>query len=128
MNVIAFTRPAGGNVTMDGTQATLQAPQETGKRASKAPPKIDNKELRRVLRSVKKIARGDGAALWQPIAPGGPSRFDHYQSILLDAFKDQMAGSIRRLKASKPIAVKTQKVVAAMLALNKFAPDDIVTE
>ena len=113
---------------MDGTQATLQAPQETGKRASKAPPKIDNKELRRVLRSVKKIARGDGAALWQPIAPGGPSRFDHYQSILLDAFKDQMAGSIRRLKASKPIAVKTQKVVAAMLALNKFAPDDIVAE
>ena len=113
---------------MDGTQATLQAPRETAKRAPKVPPKIDNKELRRVLRSVKKITRGDGSALWQPIAPGGPNRYDHFQSILLDAFKDQMAGSIRRLKASKPIAVKTRKVVAAMLALNKFAPDDIVAE
>lgn len=111
---------------MDGTQATL--PGEATKRAPKAPPKIDNKELRRVLRAVKKVARGDGAALWQPIAPGGPSRFDHYQAILLDAFKDQMDGSIRRLKASKPIAVKTRKVVAAMLALNKFAPDEIVAE
>ena len=112
---------------MDGTQATLQAPRET-KRAAKAAPKIDNKELRRVLRSVKKIARSDGSTLWQPISPGGPNRFDHYQSILLDAFKDQMAGSIRRLKASKPIAVKTRKVVAAMLTLNKFAPDDVVTK
>lgn len=109
---------------MDGTQATLQMPREA-KRAARPAPKIDNKELRRVLRSVKKVARGDGNALWQPIAPGGPSRYDHYQAILLDAFKDQMAGSIRRLKASKPIAVKTRKVVAAMLALNKFAPDDI---
>ena len=113
---------------MDGIQATAQAPREVTKRAPKTPPKIDNKELRRVLRSVKKVARGDGSALWQPIAPGGPTRFDHYQAILLDAFKDQMAGSIRRLKASKPIAVKTRKVVAAMLALNKFAPDDPVTE
>jgi len=113
---------------MDGTQESLQAPREATKRAPKAVPKIDNKELRRVLRSVKKITRSDGVALWQPIAPGGPSRFDHYQSILLDAFKDQMAGSIRRLKASKPIAVKTRKVVAAMLALNRFAPDDIVAE
>ena len=68
-----------------------------------------------MLRSVKKVARGDGSALWQPIAPGGPSRYDHFNAILLDAFKDQMAGSIRRLKASKPIAVKTRKVVAAML-------------
>ena len=50
------------------------------------------------------------------------------RQILLDAFKDQMAGSIRRLKASKPIAVKTRKVVAAMLTLNKFAPDDVVAE
>ena len=46
------------------------------------------------------------------------------QAILLDAFKDQLAGSIRRLKASKPIAVKTRKVVAAMLTLNKYAPDE----
>ena len=109
---------------MDGTQATLQMPRET-KRTSRAAPKIDNKELRRVLRSVRKVARGDGSALWQPIAPGGPTRYAHYQAILLEAFKDQMAGSIRRLKASKPIAVKTRKVVAAMLALNKFAPDDV---
>jgi hypothetical protein len=113
---------------MDGMQAAVQVPHEIVKRAPKVPPKIDNKELRRVLRSVKKVARGDGSGLWQPIAPGGPRRFDHYQAILLDAFKDQMAGSIRRLKASKPIAVKTRKVVAAMLVLNKFAPDDAVTE
>lgn len=112
---------------MEASQATLAAP-TTAQRAARPAPKIDNKELRRVLRSVKKIARSDGATLWQPIAPGGPNRFDHYQQILLEAFKDQMAGSIRRLKASKPIAVKTRKVVAAMLALNRFAPDDVVTE
>lgn len=110
---------------MDGTQSTLQAPREV-KRIARPAPKIDNKELRRVLRSVKKIARSDGSTLWQPISPGGPNRYDHYQSILLDAFKDQMPGSIRRLKASKPIAVKTRKVVAAMLALNRFAPADAV--
>jgi hypothetical protein len=108
---------------MDGTQSTLQAPREV-KRAARPAPKIDNKELRRVLRSVKKMARGDGNALWQPIAPGGPTRYDQFQEILLEAFKDQMAGSIRRLKASKPIAVKTRKVVAAMLTLNKYAPDE----
>lgn len=107
---------------MDGTQATLQERREE-KRSGRAASKIDNKELRRVLRSVKKIARGDGNGLWQPVAPGGPSRYDHYQQILLEAFKDQLPGSIRRLKASKPIAVKTRKVVAAMLALNRFAPD-----
>lgn len=108
---------------MDGTQALQERREE--KRSSKSAPKIDNKELRRVLRSVKKIARSDGTALWQPISPGGPNRFDHYQQILLDAFRDQLPGSIRRLKASKPIAVKTRKVVAAMLTLNKFAPDDL---
>ncbi|MEI7599409.1 MAG: hypothetical protein WCJ41_08805 [Aestuariivirga sp.] len=116
-----------GRHHMDGTQATLQAPREPTKRAIRPAPTVDNKELRRVLRSVKKVARGDGSALKQPIAPGGPSRYDHYQAILLDAFKDQLAGSIRRLKASKPIAVKTRKVVAAMLALNKYAPDDVIT-
>ena len=109
---------------MDGTQATLQATREA-KRAARPAPKVDNKELRRVLRSVKKMARGDGSALWQPIAPGGPTRYDQFQEILLEAFKDQMAGSIRRLKASKPIAVKTRKVVAAMLSLNKYAPGDV---
>lgn len=109
---------------MDGTQATLQATREV-KRAARPAPKVDNKELRRVLRSVKKMARGDGNALWQPIAPGGPTRYDQFQEILLEAFKDQMAGSIRRLKASKPIAVKTRKVVAAMLSLNKYAPGDV---
>jgi hypothetical protein len=80
---------------MDGTQATLQATREV-KRAARPAPKVDNKELRRVLRSVKKMARGDGSALWQPIAPGGPTRYDQFQEILLEAFKDQMAGSIRR--------------------------------
>lgn len=109
---------------MDGTQATLQERREE-KRPARPAPKIDNKELRRVLRSVKKVTRGDGATLWQPVSPGGPSRYDHYQQILLDAFRDQLPGSIRRLKASKPIAVKTRKVVAAMLALNKFAPDTL---
>ena len=109
---------------MDGTQATLQATREV-KRAARPAPKVDNKELRRVLRSVKKMARGDGNALWQPIAPGGPTRYDQFQEILLEAFKDQMAGSIRRLKASKPIAVKTRKVVAAMLTLNKYAPENL---
>lgn len=109
------------------TQATLQVPLEE-KRVARRAPAIDNKELRRVLRSVKKIARSDGSSLWQPISPGGPTRYDHYQQILLDAFKDQMPGSIRRLKASKPIAVKTRKVVAAMLALNKFTSDDILPE
>ena len=108
---------------MDGTQATLQAPREV-KRVARPAPKIDNKELRRVLRSVKKMARGDGNALWQPSAPGGPTRYDQFQEIRREAFKDQMAGSIRRLKASKPIAVKTRKVVAAMLTLNKYAPED----
>ena len=107
---------------MDGTQATLQATREV-KRAARPAPKVDNKELRRVLRSVKKMARGDGNALWQPIAPGGPTRYDQFQEILLEAFKDQMAGSIRRLKASKPIAVRTRKIVAAMLALSRFEPE-----
>lgn len=105
---------------MDGTQATLH--REEKRSTAKRPGAVDNKELRRVLRSVKKIARSDGSTLWQPVGPGGPSRYDHYQQILLDAFKDQLPGSIRRLKASKPIAVKTRKVVAAMLALNRFAP------
>lgn len=111
---------------MDGTQATLHREEKHSQ--PKRPGAIDNKELRRVLRSVKKIARSDGSALWQPVAPGGPSRFDHYQQILLDAFKDQLPGSIRRLKASKPIAVKTRKVVAAMLTLNRFAPDEALAD
>ena len=109
---------------MDATQATLPERREE-KRAARPAPKVDNKELRRILRSVKKIARSDGSSLWQPISPGGPNRYDHYQQLLLDAFRDQLPGSIRRLKASKPIAVKTRKVVAAMLALNRFAPDDL---
>ncbi|MFN4144016.1 hypothetical protein [Aestuariivirga sp.] len=85
--------------------------------------KTDPKELRRVLRAVKNIARKDGSALWQPVSPGGPIRYDYYQGVLVAAFKDQMPGSIRRLKASKPIAVRTRKVVAAMLTLNKFKLD-----
>lgn len=114
---------------MEGTTAVSQdfvsaAPREEKRTAaSRTAPKTDSKELRRVLRSVKKIARSDGSVLWQPVGPGGPRRYDVYQEILLNAFRDQLPGSIRRLKASKPIAVKTRKVVAAMLTLNKFDPE-----
>ena len=115
---------------MDGTTTVLQDHPATLKREVKAQGavarsegKTDTKELRRVLRSVKKIARSDGSSLWQQVSPGGPIRYDHYQEILLAAFRDQLPGSIRRLKASKPIAVKTRKVVAAMLTLNRFNPD-----
>ncbi len=83
----------------------------------------DLKELRSVLRAVRKATQGDGSSLWQSVRPGGPSRYDHYQQVLFNAFQAQMPGSIRRLKASKPIAVRTRKIVAAMLALGKFDPD-----
>ena len=34
-----------------------------------------------MLRAVKQDrAQGDGSSLWQPVAPGGPNRYDHYQS------------------------------------------------
>ena len=59
----------------------------------------------------------------RPVRPGGPNRYDHYNQVLFNAFQAQMPGSIRRLKASKPIAVRTRKIVAAMLALGKFDPD-----
>lgn len=116
---------------MEGTTTAMQevhaaATQRDERRpaaASRTVPKTDSKELRRVLRSVKKIAGSDGSTLWQPVAPGGPRRYDLYQEILLNAFRDQLPGSIRRLKASKPIAVKTRKVVAAMLTLNRFDPE-----
>jgi hypothetical protein len=85
----------------------------------------DLKELRSVLRAVRKATQGDGNSLWQAVRPGGPSRYDHYQQVLLNAFQAQMPGSIRRLKASKPIAVRTRKIVAAMLALGKFEPDKV---
>ena len=85
--------------------------------------KIDAKELRRILRTVKKISQSDGSALWQPVAPGGPSRFDYYQEALMIAFREQLPSSVRRLKASKPIAVRTRKIVGAMLTLGKFGPD-----
>jgi len=85
-------------------------------------PKCDLKELRSVLRAVRKATSGDGKALWLPVRPGGPTRYDHFNKVLFDAFEAQLPSSIRRLKASKPIAVRTRKVVAAMLALGKFAP------
>lgn len=115
---------------MEGTTTASQDHSPVTPRDEKRPAtaartvaKTDTKELRRVLRSVKKIARSDGSVLWQPVSPGGPSRYDLYQEVLLNAFRDQLPGSIRRLKASKPIAVKTRKVVAAMLTLNRFSPD-----
>lgn len=110
---------------MEGTTAVLKDHPTLVKRedGAQAKAKPDTKELRRVLRSVKKIAGSDGTALWEPVSPGGPLRFDHYQHVLLNAFRDQLPGSIRRLQASKPIAVKTRKVVAAMLTLNRFKPD-----
>ena len=115
---------------MEGTTTASQehspaAPKDEKRSAAatRTVAKTDSKELRRVLRSVKKIARSDGSVLWQPVSPGGPNRYDVYQEILLNAFRDQLPGSIRRLKASKPIAVKTRKVVAAMLTLNRFNPD-----
>lgn len=112
---------------MQGTAAALKehpAPDARSEgEAAKSSAKIDAKELRRILRTVKKISHSDGSALWQPVAPGGPSRYDYYQDTLMVAFRDQLPSSIRRLKASKPIAVRTRKIVSAMLTLGKFGAD-----
>lgn len=111
---------------MESTATALdERPQvaRQGRGPSSVAAKCDLKELRGVLRAVRKATQGDGSALWQPVRPGGPTRYDHYQQVLFNAFQAQMPGSIRRLKASKPIAVRTRKVVAAMLALGKFDPD-----
>lgn len=109
---------------MQGTATALKEhpASETRSAGEGAKPsgKIDPKELRRILRTVKKIGRSDGAALWQPVSPGGPSRYDYYQEALMIAFRDQLPSSIRRLKASKPIAVRTRKIVSAMLTLGRF--------
>lgn len=110
---------------MQGTAAALKDKPASDARSdgetAKVSSKIDAKELRRILRTVKKIGRSDGAALWQPVAPGGPSRYDYYQQALMVAFRDQLPSSIRRLKASKPIAVRTRKIVSAMLTLGRFS-------
>lgn len=111
---------------MEGIATMLEGSLAPGQKASKpegAAIKCDLKELRSVLRAVRKATQGDGSMLWQPPHPGGPTRFDHYHQVLLNAFKAQMPGSIRRLKASKPIAVRTRKIVAAMLALSRFEPE-----
>jgi len=111
---------------MEGTAAALEGRSAAGQKSGKPETsaiKCDLKELRSVLRAVRKATQGDGSSLWQPVRPGGPNRYDHYQQVLFNAFKAQMPGSIRRLKASKPIAVRTRKIVAAMLALGKFDPD-----
>lgn len=109
---------------MQGTAAALKEHPASDARsegeAAKPNGKIDAKELRRILRTVKKISRSDGSALWQPVSPGGPSRYDYYQEALMIAFRDQLPSSIRRLKASKPIAVRTRKIVSAMLTLGLF--------
>jgi hypothetical protein len=110
---------------MQGTVAALKdhpaSDARSGGGDAKVSSKVDPKELRRILRTVKKISRSDGAALWQPVAPGGPSRYDYYQEALMIAFRDQLPSSIRRLKASKPIAVRTRKIVSAMLTLGRFS-------
>ena len=106
---------------MEGTAAMREERQTAGSGA----PKCDLKELRSVLKAVRKATQGDGAALWQPVKPGGPTRYEHFQKVLFNAFQAQMPGSMRRLKASKPIAVRTRKVVAAMLALGKFDPEQL---
>jgi hypothetical protein len=115
---------------MEGSAAALEGRLATGQKAGSPDDtngvKCDLKELRSVLRAVRKTTQGDGSALWQPVRPGGPTRYDHYQQVLFNAFKAQMPGSIRRLKASKPIAVRTRKIVAAMLALGKFDPEKSV--
>ena len=110
---------------MEGTASAL-GDRQASKAGSGDPSKTvkcDLKELRGVLRAVRKATQGDGSALWQPVRPGGPTRYEHYNQVLFNAFQAQMPGSIRRLKASKPIAVRTRKIVAAMLALGKFDPD-----
>lgn len=113
---------------MEGSATSLDGGKTASRKsadgaASKAVVKCDLKELRSVLRAVRKATQGDGSSLWQTVRPGGPTRYDHYQQVLFNAFQAQMPGSIRRLKASKPIAVRTRKIVAAMLALGKFDPD-----
>ena len=108
---------------MEGTATALEdraAPGPAEAQASKKAMKCDLKELRSVLRAVRKATQGDGSSLWQPVRPGGPTRYDHYHKVLFNAFEAQLPGSIRRLKASKPIAVRTRKIVAAMLALGKY--------
>ena len=123
-----WVAPFHGEEEMDGTAVALEsgsaASQKSGGPDNKsAAVKCDLKELRSVLRAVRKATQGDGHTLWQPVRPGGPNRYDHFEQVLFNAFKAQMPGSIRRLKASKPIAVRTRKIVAAMLALGKFDPE-----
>lgn len=115
---------------MEGTATALGDRSAVGPKAGnpedQASKRVcDLKELRSVLRAVRKATQGDGSSLWQAVRPGGPSRYDHYQQVLLNAFQAQMPGSIRRLKASKPIAVRTRKIVAAMLALGRFDPNKV---
>ena len=85
-------------------------------------PPPDAVELRRVLRAVKTFCREDVSAwkakeLWQPAYEGGPMLFDQYQALLLAALKGQVPGSIRRVRASKPVAYRIRKIVEALLAL-----------
>ncbi len=46
--------------------------------------------------------------------------FDQYQALLLTALKGQVPGSIRRVRASKPVAYRTRKIVEALLALESL--------
>jgi hypothetical protein len=110
------------DVTVAVRESAVSSRVKSGAGEKAASPKCDLKELRSVLRAVRKATSGDGKSLWVPVRPGGPTRYDHFNKVLFDAFEAQLPSSIRRLKASKPIAVRTRKVVAAMLALGKFAP------
>lgn len=110
------------DVTAAGLQNVVPGRAKSSAPDKAASAKCDLKELRSVLRAVRKATSGDGKALWVPVRPGGPTRYEHFNKVLFDAFEAQLPSSIRRLKASKPIAVRTRKVVAAMLALGKFAP------
>ena len=57
-----------------------------------ASPKCDLKELRSVLRAVRKATSGDGRALWLPVRPGGPTRYDHFNKVLFDGSGNVFGG------------------------------------
>lgn len=88
-------------------------------------PPPEAAELRRILRAVKTLSREDisvwkARELWQSAYSGGPMLFDQYQALLLAALKDQVPGSIRRVRASKPVSYRTRKIVEALLALGRL--------
>ena len=82
-------------------------------------------ELRQVLRSVKALVRRRQSqnglkSLREPVTPGGPSRFDYYQTVLVQSLRNQVPGSIKRIKASKPLSLRTRKIIEALLTLGSM--------